>query len=566
MKQDKLEFLTFLSFLMVNWFKNYGQMIARETSFPWQTKQRNSEIAQLTDVDSDEKKDGVVTKTHSVKSDESVPFTPDIGPIDATDERQEAQIQAAEENKQAPKGLGKYWAVIATGAGLFSDGYVNNNSSSMITFIETIYPKSVYSKSDAISNLSALVFLGTVVGMLVFGLIADYWSRKISMLISTTVLIVFSILCAGSWGIGAPEDPKGMLDMLITMRTFVGLGIGGEYPAGSVACAETSQRLSNGSRNRWFVWFTDFMIDCGFVVSAVTAWVLLYICDVPKYAEPGNSHGLQTVWRVLIGLGALPPLSLFYLRLKYEDDDQFKKNNFQKIKTPWWLIIKRYGPRVFWVGMMWFLYDWVSYGFTTYSGLIIKSQVPVNSDGVSNIYTYAGWQIVFNLFYIPGSFLGGLSADYFGPRLTYQIGNYLQGMVGFIMGAKYNTLSENIAPLVVCYGIFETLGEFGPGDNIGLISSKTCASSIRGRYYAIAAALGKIGAFAASYAFPAIQANFNKNEGQTVLVYIASAFCMVCGTMAFFLPELSQEAVALEDIKFRNYLSENGYDPALMEH
>ena len=37
------------------------------------------------------------------------------------------------------------------------------------------------------------------------------------------------------------------------------------------------------------------------------------------------------------------------------------------------------------------------------------------------------------------------------------------------------------------------LGEMGPGDNIGLVAAKTSATGIRGEYYAIAAALGKIG-------------------------------------------------------------------------
>ncbi len=40
--------------------------------------------------------------------------------------------------------------------------------------------------------------------------------------------------------------------------------------------------------------------------------------------------------------------------------------------------------------------------------------------------------------------------------------------------------------------IFVSLGELGPGDNIGLVASKTSATSIRGQYYGIAAARGKI--------------------------------------------------------------------------
>jgi hypothetical protein len=38
---------------------------------------------------------------------------------------------------------------------------------------------------------------------------------------------------------------------------------------------------------------------------------------------------------------------------------------------------------------------------------------------------------------------------------------------------------ENVAGFVVVYGVFLALGEFGPGDNIGLIASKTCATGIR---------------------------------------------------------------------------------------
>lgn len=42
----------------------------------------------------------------------------------------------------------------------------------------------------------------------------------------------------------------------------------GEYPAGSVGCAETSGELKEGTRNRWFILFTNTMIDWGFVIGA----------------------------------------------------------------------------------------------------------------------------------------------------------------------------------------------------------------------------------------------------------------------------------------------------------
>lgn len=77
------------------------------------------------------------------------------------------------------------------------------------------------------------------------------------------------------------------------------------------------------------------------------------------------------------------------------------------------------------------------------------------------------------------------------------------------MAGLYGILSQsqNIAAFAVVYGIFLSFGEMGPGDNIGLMASKTCATSIRGQYYAIAAATGKIGAFVAVWVFPVIESS-----------------------------------------------------------
>jgi hypothetical protein len=55
------------------------------------------------------------------------------------------------------------------------------------------------------------------------------------------------------------------------------------------------------------------------------------------------------------------------------------------------------------------------------------------------------------------------------------------------MTAIYGHLNQpsQVGGFVVIYGIFLALGEIGPGDNIGLIASKTSATCIRGQYYAV---------------------------------------------------------------------------------
>lgn len=184
-----------------------------------------------------------------------------------------------------------------------------------------------YSKSSSGQNISSIAFAGTVVGQLGFGLLADRWSRKWSLLISTIILFVFAALSAGSYGYHG--STLGMFAALTAYRFFLGIGIGGEYPAGSVAAAENTGELKEGHRNRWFILFTNFQIDFGMVAGAFVPMILALIFT--------ESH-LRAVWRMALGFGVIPPLSLLYLRIKLDEPEEFNKERMRKF--PWWLIIK----------------------------------------------------------------------------------------------------------------------------------------------------------------------------------------------------------------------------------
>jgi MFS family permease len=167
------------------------------------------------------------------------------------------------------------------------------------------------------------------------------------------------------------------------------------------------------------------------------------------------------------------------------------------------------------------------------------------------------------LFYIPGALGGSFVSDWIGPRYALAIGVFAQAVVGFIMAGLYNTLATpaHIAGFVVVYGIFLSLGELGPGDNIGLIASKTSATGIRGQYYAIAAAFGKIGAFTGTYAFKAIAKAGSDNENFQNPFFVSSTFCIVSGLLTLFcLPHIGQDTITFEDIRFREYLERHGWD------
>lgn len=225
----------------------------------------------------------------------------------------------------------RLWPVMACGAGLFSDGYINNvckfysksystaptDSTQVIGSVSTILSQlygDAYTESSAKQNVSAITFAGTVLGQLVFGYTSDKWSRKNSLLVSTVILAVFAALGAGSYGYKG--SLQGMFAALTAYRFLVGVGIGGEYPAGSVACSEASGELKSGTRNRWFIMFTNVAIDWGFVIGAFVPYLMVVICT--------EKH-LRAAWRISLGLGVVCPLLLLCFRFKLKEPKEFQK-------------------------------------------------------------------------------------------------------------------------------------------------------------------------------------------------------------------------------------------------
>ncbi|KAI1764965.1 MFS general substrate transporter [Hypoxylon sp. FL1150] len=461
------------------------------------------------------------------------------------EEREQDVVAAAPPIDQKPFKQA-IWPVLACGAGLFSDGYVNNVIGSVSTTLGYEYGDT-YSDSNAASIVPAIAFAGTVVGQLFFGFLSDRWSRTGSLLISTVILIIFTALAAGSYYKG---DAVGMFNILAAWRFFVGIGIGGEYPAGSVSCAESSGELKAGTRNTWFILFTNSMIDWGFVFGAFVPYVV---------AAAAHNTYYGTIWRTSLGIGVVFPLVLFVLRLKLREPEEFSRNSMKHVKTPYSLVFRYYGFRLLIVSLIWFIYDFSAYSFGIYSTAILS-----NIYGDSGVLTTVfGWNTVINLFYIPGTMIGAPISDRLGPRNTLILGQVLQAVVGFIMAGCYAKLSHPsvVGAFAVVYGVFLSLGELGPGNNIGLLAAKTCATGVRGQYYGVAAALGKIGAFVGTYVFKHIASpDGDPVKSSQYKFYVSSCLCIFAAALALLLPRIDQDTITKEDAKFRAYLESKGWD------
>jgi MFS family permease len=303
----------------------------------------------------------------------------------------------------------------------------------------------------------------------------------------------------------------------------------------------------------WFILFTNTMIDWGFVIGAFVPYVVAAACH--------NGH-FGTIWRTSLGIGVVFPLVLLVMRLRLKEPEEFTRNSMKYAKTPYLLVLRFYGARLFVVSLIWFIYDFSTYSFGIYSSTILAN---IFDSSTAPLTTIFGWNTVINLFYIPGTMLGAPLSDKLGPRYALALGVTLQGIVGFIMAGCYGSLSKPsvVGAFAVVYGIFLSLGELGPGNNIGLIAAKTCATGVRGRYYGIAAAVGKIGAFVGTWVFPYIVAAGGESEKLSAQYpfYVSSAGCILSAALAlFFLPHIGQDTITLEDARFRVYLEKHGYD------
>ncbi|KAG9245523.1 MFS phospholipid transporter-like protein Git1 [Calycina marina] len=444
----------------------------------------------------------------------------------------------------------RIWPVLVCGGGLFSDGYINNVIGSVSTILSRIYGDQ-YTKSSALQNVSSIAFAGTVVGQLIFGYTSDKWSRKNSLLVSTVLLALFAGLAASSYGYKG--STSGMFQALVAWRFLVGIGIGGEYPAGSVAASEATGELKSGRRHRWFILATNCAIDVGFVTGAFVPY-LVVVATTEKH--------LRAAWRIMLGLGVVCPIILLFARTKLKEPEEFKKESMKYVKIPYKHVIAFYWPRLLVVSAIWFMYDFSTYSFGIYSSSILAN---IFDSTTSPLSTALGWNVIINLFYLPGAIFGSFLSDWVGPKYALTIGVELQAIFGFIMASAYNTFAEpkNVGAFVVIYGLFLSLGEVGPGDNIGLLASKTCATGVRGQYYGIAASVGKIGAFVGTWVFPELE-KINGGSAAAKLqypFYLSSAMCVFTGLIAFFfLPNVGQDTITTEDIRFRAYLESRGWD------
>ena len=405
------------------------------------------------------------------------------------------------------------------------------------------YP-SVYTSAVS-TQVSNALLVGEILGQIVIGLTCDYMGRKTAIVMTTLMIVIGGILATASHGI----TTLGMFWMLTVARGIVGFGTGGEYPASSTSASEAANEHTPKARGPIFILVTNLPLCFGGPFAVIIFLIVL--------SAAGSDH-LSTVWRVCFGIGVIWPLSVFYFRMKMLNSKLYRRGAIKR-QVPYKLVIRYYWKTLIGTCGAWFLYDFVTFPNGVFSGVIISSVVPATGN---TIRTTAEWQLLLGALALPGVFLGAYLCDRLGRKNVMMLGFSGYLVFGLVVGCAYDKVTQIVPLFVILYGLMQSFGNLGPGDMLGLLSSESYATSVRGTCYGISAALGKTGAAIGTQAFTPIQNNLGKRW-----TFLIAAICGVAGILVtyFFVPNITGEDLAVRDEQFRAYLTENGWDGEMGE-
>ncbi|OAA53757.1 Major facilitator superfamily domain, general substrate transporter [Niveomyces insectorum RCEF 264] len=210
----------------------------------------------------------------------------------------------------------RIWGVAASG--FLTDSYNLFASNVILASVAFVYfPDPKYSYVGTLINVFTL--LGSVVGQLTFGFLADYYGRTRLYGIELILVIVSTIGVATS-NYGYHNDLS-FLGLFIWWRFVMGIGIGAEYPLSAVITAEWASTSSRAT----MLSSVFLMQPVGQALAQlVGVWVVLgrerlfhlqeMQCGInTKYAEECR-EAVDGIWRIVIGSGAVPALLAIIFR------------------------------------------------------------------------------------------------------------------------------------------------------------------------------------------------------------------------------------------------------------
>eukprot|EP00048_Salpingoeca_helianthica_P015817 m.228761 g.228761 ORF g.228761 m.228761 type:complete len:482 (+) comp17589_c0_seq1:282-1727(+) len=365
------------------------------------------------------------------------------------------------------------------GVGFLADAYDLFVINIVLVVLADIDPQTDEDKSMVAST----ALWGAVAGQLIFGTLADYIGRR-KVLITTVILITLGAILSATC---VKSTRFTLYQQLAVYRFLLGFGVGGEYPLSATYSSESSNAASQGKTMA-----TVFsMQGLGNTLACLVMFVLL---------STDLDHDI--VWRLGLGLGALPALLAFYFRAHTEETSAFQEAKKMRVSH---LVSLKAAVSVYWRSLLgtsgaWFLLDITFYGNGLFSGTITELMDLGTSsrDAALNALYVA-------LMALPGYFLSIAFLDNIGRKRLQNIGFAMIASLYILMGLLFDPLRTVPALFLILYGMTFLFSNFGANLTTYVIPGELFPNEVRATCHGIAAASGKVGAAVAAYCFPPIK-------------------------------------------------------------
>ncbi|MDO5086800.1 MAG: MFS transporter [Comamonadaceae bacterium] len=313
--------------------------------------------------------------------------------------------------------------------------------------------------------LGAINSVGMAVGAMLFGMMADRIGRK-------HVFVMTLLLFAVASGLSAFAST---LAVLMVLRFFIGMGLGGELP---VAATYVSERVPAHERGRVVVLLESFWA-VGWLLAALIAYFV-----IPRFAA-------DTGWRVALLLGALPAFYALYLRRKLPADEPTTP---RAAGLPWtvrlarlWSAEHRRATLMLWV--LWFTVVFSYYGMFLWLPSVMVGK------GFALIKSFE-YVLLMTLAQLPGYFTAAWLIERAGRKFV--LVTYLLGTAASAW-AFGNAGSETALLLSGALLSFFNLGAWGA---LYAYSPENYPAAIRAGGVGTAAAIGRVGGILGPLAIP----------------------------------------------------------------
>lgn len=313
--------------------------------------------------------------------------------------------------------------------------------------------------------LGAINSIGMAVGAVAFGMMADRIGRK-------SVFIVTLLLFAIASGLSAFAST---LAVLMVLRFFIGMGLGGELP---VASTYVSERVPAHERGRVVVLLESFWA-LGWLLAALIAYFV-----IPRFAPDRG-------WRVALLLGALPAVYALYLRRGLPDD---KPTAPPAAGLPWtarlaalWSPAHARATLVLWV--LWFTIVFSYYGMFLWLPSVMVGK------GFALIKSFE-YVLVMTLAQLPGYFTAAWLIERMGRKFVLVA--YLAGTAASAWA--FGTASTEGALLL--HGALLSFFNLGAWGALYAYSPENYPAPIRASGVGTAAGVGRVGGILGPLAIP----------------------------------------------------------------